>query len=152
MIKNYSNSINENEINKLLEFTFIKDQYYEENDHVVCKNINLYKDDWPKQAIHKVINRLDFNHDIEKLFFWHHKNSNFGLHADCSDGNHKILGKNIMIPLSFDIKYDNATVVFKNKWFGSDVKFYNSDNTPFGDITTCSGYDPTKNIDEEIYN
>lgn len=151
MIKNYENIAKQSEIKELLDFTFKSDQYYEENERVICKKIDINNNDWPKDIFYKVFNRLEFDHDIEKLFLWHHKNTNFGLHADCGEGDHKILGKNIMIPLSFDGNYDNATIIFKNKWFGSDVKFYNSDNTPFGDITSCTEYDPSKNINEKIY-
>ena len=151
MITNYENIVKQSEIKELLDFTFINDNYYDESPTNVRKEVALDATDWPVVTINKIISRLNLDHELEYVFFWHHKTTNFGLHADCGDGNHKLLGKNIIIPLDFDKDTPTTTVIFKNKWHGSAVNFYKGGHHPYEDSSKCEGYDINKNIDEKIY-
>ena len=159
MIKNYENIVRQSEIKELLDFTFTRDNYFDESStniiKIITKSPNSWPNSWPNTRVSSIINniisRLDFDPVIDRLLFWHQKITNFGLHADCGDGNQKTLDKNILIPLDFDIKTPCTTVVFKNKWFGPDVKFYKSAHTLNEDISKCEGYDVKNFIDEKIY-
>jgi len=149
MIKTYSNKVHKNEINKILSWMYEKDHYSDDRPQAYSKLVNINDDDWPKEKIYTFLKRINLKDNIEFVTFFEQRENLFGLHADTGDGDQKTLGKNILIPLEFN---DNATtVIFKNKWLYSKVKFYKAELTPNGDITQCTDFDINKDIDEKTY-
>lgn len=149
MITTYSDIVHKNEINKILKWMYTKDHYWDDRPKAFGKLVNITDNDWPKYELYRILNRINFKDYLEHVLFFEQKQNCLGLHADTGDGNQKTLGKNILIPLEFN---DNATtVIFKNKWLHSNVKFYKAENTPNGDITQCTDFNIKKDVDEETY-
>ena len=148
MINLVQNVVSEKEIKSLISWMYKPDHYYIDRPKSYGKNINIENDDWPKDTVFNILDKAGISKKLDLVLFIEQKENCFGIHADTSDGNQETLDKNVIIP--FD--EDAHTVIFKNKWLYSDVKFYDSEKTATGEITHATEFDTSKNIDKETYN
>lgn len=149
MINLVQNVVSKKEIENLLSWMYEPDHYWDNRTKAFCKTIDIEKDDWPKDVVLNILEKAGIGTTLDLVLFIEQKDNCFGIHADTRDGNQETLDKNVIIPLSFS--ENSHTIIFKNKWLYSDVKFYNSENTESGDITLSTEFDCNKSIDKETY-
>ncbi|MDC3304915.1 hypothetical protein OAV13_00170 [bacterium] len=149
MINLVQNVVSEKEIETLSSWMYEPDHYFDNRTKAFSKNVDIKKDDWPKNLVLNILKKAGISQNLDLVLFIEQKENCFGLHADTSDGNQETLDKNIIIPLDFS--QDSHTIIFKNKWLYSDVKFYNSENTENGDITLATEFDNNISIDKETH-
>lgn len=150
MINLVTNVVSQKEIENLLSWMNEPDYYWDDRAKAFGKNINIEKNDWPKDLVLSILEKAGISQNLELVLFIEQKENCFGIHADTRDGNQETLDKNVIIPLDFN--EDSHTVIFKNKWLYSDVKFYDSENTKNGDITLATEFDCNISIDKDTYN
>lgn len=145
------------EVEKLLIWMYNKgDHYLRDNEESLSKKVDINANDWPKELISNILKRNNLLAPFEEVLFWTHKKSvsnSQGLHADTGDGNQSKLGKNILIPLRWT--GDAATIIFKNRWYGSDAKFgYIRKDKAKSSVTNLNlveDYDSSKLFDKRVH-
>lgn len=150
MINLIQNVVSQKEIETLISWMYEPDHYFDNRTKAFGKAVDIEKGDWPRDLVFSILEKAGISQNLDLVLFIEQKENCFGIHADTSDGNQETLDKNVIIPLDFN--EDSHTVIFKNKWLHSDVKFYNSENTKNGDITLATEFDCNKSIDKDIYN
>ena len=150
MINLIQNVVSQKEIETLISWMYEQDHYFDNRTRSFGKLVDIEKGDWPRDLVFSILEKAGISQNLDLVLFIEQKENCFGIHADTSDGNQETLDKNVIIPLDFN--EDSHTVIFKNKWLHSDVKFYNSENTKNGDITLVTEFDSNKSVDKGIYN
>lgn len=132
------------EVRVLLSYMFEASPEVDDREKAYSKAPNLESTEWLKKLIFDICDRIDVSKNFKHCVFWKFKDTFLGLHTDTA-----LEGKNIVIPLDAKNEY---TFVFKNKWPGPAVKFYNAeDSFSSADINLVSDYNELSTFDTDLH-
>ena len=136
--------ISAEEVQRLLSYMFESGPEVDDREKAYSKEPDLDSTKWLKELIHDICNRISVSKNFKHCVFWKFKDTFLGLHTDTA-----LSGKNIVIPLEAENEH---TFVFKNKWPGPAVKFYNAeDSFSSNKINLVSDYNKFGTFDSDLH-
>lgn len=125
----FKDMISQDDIDRLLEYHYKKDDRVDERPDVVSKHPRWNIDIWPQHIIENILDKiLDYDYIVEETIF-NQSYIPFRLHVDSADGNFGKLGDAVLIPLL--TQGPSSTVFFDNFWNGPSTKFSRHPIPPF---------------------
>jgi len=115
-VKVYENIVSTKGIDHLLTFLDKKDEYYQEGQFVRKQGFDWSKNNWPRGWVLALLKRLEIKSNPYAIMMID-LDHQLGIHTDTINGSK--CDKNIVIPL--EIVEPAQTVIFKNKWFGTNM-------------------------------
>jgi len=136
-VKIYENIVSKKGIDYLLTFLNKKDEYYQEGQFVRKQGFDWSKNNWPRDWTLALLKRLEIKSNPYAIMMID-LDHQLGIHTDTINGSK--CDKNIVIPL--EIVEPAQTVIFKNKWYGTNMNL-SLENKKELDFLTDDPFDRT---------